>query len=56
METFADYLKFYNNNNITPFVKAIEFMKNYFQYFHLGMFKDGISLTGLVLKMMINKS
>src|SRR2546421_7631434 len=56
MKTFADYLKYYNNNDITPFVKAIEFMRNYFQYFHLDMFKDGVSLPGMALKMMVNKS
>src|SRR5256885_1174042 len=31
-------------------------MRNYFQYFHLDMFKNGVSLPGLALKMMINKS
>src|SRR3984885_393785 len=54
MKTFADYLEYYNNNDIEPFIKSCEYMFNFFKNYDLDMFKDGISVPALSLKIMIN--
>ncbi|MEW8548484.1 MAG: DNA polymerase [Candidatus Thiodiazotropha sp.] len=47
MKTFKDYVVWYNNLDVGPFVKAVSKMQN--QYFEIGLdvFKTAISLPGL---------
>ncbi len=51
MKTFQDYLVWYNNLDVVPFLEALEkqftFYKNELK---VDMFKDGISVPGLTLK------
>jgi len=54
MKTFRDYLEFYNNNDIKPFVNSIEYMRKFFREYNLDMFKDVISVPALSLKIMMN--
>ena len=50
MTTMQDYLIWYNNRDVVPFLEAVE--KQFMFYCQLGvdMFKDGISVPGLTLK------
>ena len=50
MVTFKDYLVWYNNRDVEPFVEAIEKMFEFFRPRNLDLFKDGISVPDLVLK------
>src|ERR1700733_14471800 len=56
MKTCIDYLEYYNNNDIEPFTKSMEYMRKFFKEYNLDMFKDGISVPGLSLKIIINES
>ncbi len=53
MRTFKDFLEWYNNLDVIPFIEAIEKMKQFYIDKKLDIFKDGISLPGLVLKYLI---
>lgn len=53
MKTFKDFLEWYNNLDVLPFVEAIEKMKEFYKLKRLDIFKDGVSLPGLVLKYLI---
>lgn len=50
METFRDYLIWYNNLDVEPFVEAIEKMFQFYEPKKLDLFKDGMSVAGLVMK------
>ena len=54
MESFRDYLIWYNNLDVEPFVEAIEKMFEFYQAKGLDLFKDGISVPGLVIKYMFS--
>jgi len=50
MKTFKDFLEWYNNLDVLPFIEAVEKMKEFYKSKRLDIFKDGVSLPGLVLK------
>jgi hypothetical protein len=56
MKTFKDFLEWYNNLDVLPFVEAIEKMKEFYKIKRLDIFKDGVSLPGLVLKYLIKST
>jgi len=56
MKTFKDFLEWYNNLDVLPFVEAIEKMKEFYKLKRLDIFKDGVSLPGLVLKYLIKST
>ena len=45
-----------NNLDVLPFVEAIEKMKEFYKLKRLDIFKDGVSLPGLVLKYLIKST
>ena len=47
MKTFEDYLEYYNNLDVIPFVGCVEKTKLFYQEKKLDIFKDGVSLPGL---------
>ena len=49
MVTFKDFLVWYNNLNVVPFLEAVEKMSQFWQERKIDMFKDGISVPGLTL-------
>ena len=54
MTTMRDYLVWYNNRDVTPFLEAIA---KQFAFYHdrgIDMFKDGISVPGLSLIQLFN--
>jgi hypothetical protein len=56
MKTFKDFLEWYNNLDVLPFVEAVEKMKEFYRLKKLDLFKDGVSLPGLVLKYLIRST
>ena len=50
MQTFEDFLVWYNNLDVVPFLEAVEKMSQFWQERKIDMFKDGISVPGLTLK------
>ena len=54
METLREYLIWYNNRDVTPFLKAIDKQFAFYQQHNIDMFKDGISVPGLSLLHLFN--
>ena len=50
MQTFEDFLVWYNNLGVVPFIEAVEKMSQLWRERKIHMFKDGISVPGLTLK------
>ena len=50
MSTFRDFLVWYNNLDVVPFLEAVEKMSAFWQERKIDMFKDGVSVPGLTLK------
>ena len=50
MITFKEFLVWYNNLDVVPFLEAVEKMSRFWQERKIDMFKDGISVPGLTLK------
>ena len=49
MKTMKDYLIWYNNWDVAPFMEALEKQFNFYKNLQVDMFKDGISVPGLTL-------
>ena len=56
MKTFKDFLEWYNNLDVLPFIEAVEKMKTFYKDKKLDLFKDGVSLPGLVLKYLMKST
>ena len=54
MTTLRDYLVWYNNRDVTPFLEAIAKQFAFYRDRHIDIFKDGISVPGLALSYMFN--
>ena len=50
MTTMKDYLMWYNNRDVVPFLEALEKQFNFYCQLGVDMFKDGISVPGLTTK------
>jgi len=51
MKTFRDFLVWYNNKDVYPFIQAIAVQSAmYFDTFGLNFLKDGLSVSGLTLR------
>ena len=50
MTTMNDYLIWYNNRDVAPFLEAVEKQFKFYCQLGVDMFKDGISVPGLTLK------
>ena len=50
MSSFKDFLVWYNNLDVVPFLEAVEKMSQFWQERKIDMFKDGVSVPGLTLK------
>ena len=49
MKTMKDYLIWYNNQDVAPFMEALEKQLNFYKNLQVDMFKDIISVPGLTL-------
>ena len=54
METLREYLIWYNNRDVTPFLEAIAKQAGFYKHQNIDMFKDGISVPGLSLLHLFN--
>ena len=50
MTTFKEFLIWYNNLDVIPFLEPVEKMSQFWKEKKIDMFKDGISVPGLTLK------
>ena len=51
MHTLMDFLRWYNNLDVTSFVEAVKVQKGVFwNHFNIDLFKEAISLPGCALK------
>ena len=50
MQTFEDFLVWYNNLDVVPFIEAVEKMSQFWRERKIDIFKDGISVPGLTVK------
>ena len=56
MKTLRDYLIYYNNLDVLPFLEAIEKQHAIYRERGLDMFKDGVSAPGLATKWLFKES
>ena len=56
MHSMKDYLIYYNNLDVAPFVKAINVHSKFFTDRGVDMFKDGLTLPGLTLKFLFENT
>ena len=54
MKTMRDFLVWYNNRDVIPFLQAIDKQFAFYQQHNIDMFKDGISVPGLLLLHVFN--
>ena len=50
MTSFRDFLVWYNNLDVVPFLEAIEKMSLFWKERDIDIFKDGVSVPGLTMK------
>lgn len=55
MRNMEDFLKWYNNLDVTPFLEALESQSNIYKTKRIDMLKDAISLPGLAVKWMFEE-
>ena len=54
LSTFKDFLVWYNNLDVIPFLEAVEKMSQFWQERKIDMSKDGVSVPGLTLKYLVS--
>ena len=54
MTTLRDFLVWYNNRDVVPFLQAVERQFDFYQQRGIDMFKQGISVPGLTLLYLFN--
>ena len=54
MKTLREYLVWYNNRDVTPFLEALDIQFTFYRHRDIDMFKDGISVPGLTLLYLFN--
>ncbi|PIK42584.1 hypothetical protein BSL78_20572 [Apostichopus japonicus] len=50
MTSFRDFLEWYNNKDVVPFLEALDKMFHFYKEKKIDMFKQGISVPGLTLR------
>ncbi|KAJ8017821.1 Krueppel-related zinc finger protein 1 [Holothuria leucospilota] len=56
MQTMKDFLTWYNNRDVVPFLEALEKMAQFYRERYIDVFKDGISVPGLTMKYLFQKA
>ena len=54
MQTFRDFLTWYNNLDVKPFCDALDKMCSFWQHKNIDMLKQGISIPGITLIFLFN--
>ena len=56
MRTFGDWLEYYNNLDVAPFLEALQKMKEFYTGLGVDIFKDAVSLPGLSQQYILRKT
>ena len=56
MKTMVDYLRYYNNCDVVPFVESIETMVKMYREKGVNLFQDAMSLPGVSLKLLFSQT
>ena len=56
MRTFGDWLEYYNNLDVAPFLEALQKMKEFYTDLGVDIFKDAVSLPGVSEKYILRKT
>ena len=56
MQTFVDWLEYYNNLDVTPFLKTIEKIKAFYTKIGVDIFKDTVSLPGISMQYILRRT
>ena len=56
MQTFGDWLEYYNNLDVTPFLETIEKMKAFYTNIGVDIFKDAVSLPGVSMQYILRST
>ena len=52
--TFADFLKWYNDLDVTPMIQAIENMNEFYKNIHIDFIHQAISIPGVAMRVCLN--
>lgn len=53
MKTFADWLRYYKNLDVGPFIEALVKMRDFYTRHAIDIFKDAVSLPGVSMKFVL---
>ena len=56
MRTFGDWLEYYNNLDVAPFLEALQKMKEFYTSLGVDIFKDAVSLPGVSKQYILRKT
>ena len=56
MQTFGDWLEYYNNLDVALFLEALQKMKEFYTSLGIDIFKDAVSLPGVSEKYILRKT
>ena len=56
MRTFGDWLEYYNNLDVAPFLEALQKMKEFYTGLGVDIFKDAVSLPGVSKQYLLRKT
>ena len=56
MQTFGDWLEYYNNLDVAPFLEALQKMKAFYTGLGVDIFKDAVSLLGVSKQYLLRKT
>ena len=56
MQTFGDWLEYYNNLDVAPFLEALQKMKDFYTSLGIDILKDAVSLPGVSEKYILRKT
>ena len=56
MQTFGDWLEYYNNLDVAPFLEALQKMKKFYTSLGIDILKDAVSLPGVSEKYILRKT
>ena len=56
MRTFGDWLEYYNNLDVAPFLEALPKMKEFYTDLGVDIFKDAVSLPGVSKQYLLRKT
>ena len=56
MKTFGDWLEYYNNLDVAPFLQGLQKMKEFYTTLGVDIFKDAVSLPGVSQQYILRKT